>query len=248
MLGILLRALCLFFSVHAAFAAKRSTEVSYGRALDAKSGELLYSERHTTQFVDGKIKELHTDYYRKVSKKKFADLHSDFKIHPYLPDYTFSDSRFGREEGTRNNKNGKTVEIFAKSKKGAKLKTSTMPFKSMLITGQGLHAYMNTNLPKLLKKESSTDIDFLIPMNQKAYSFEIKKMSIKDGRAVFKVKIKSWFLSMFAPYLQVTYEVKTKRLLIFEGPSNINSDSNKAQNVKIVYSYDSKPSDVGPSE
>lgn len=220
-------------------------EVSYGRSLDADTGKLLYSEKHITNFKDGRIISLHTEYFN-LKKEKFAELKSDFSVHPYLPEYKFTDSRFGREDGTKNLKDGKKVEVFARPKKGDELKTTTMKVTPMLITGQGLHAYMNANLDKLIKKESSTDIDFLIPMNQKDYKFEINKLEVKDGMAVFKVKIRSWFLSMFAPSLQVTYEVKTKRLMIFEGPSNIVSDENKSQNVKIVYSYDKKPKDVGP--
>jgi len=237
--------LSLIFFTFSLYAVDKNVEISYGRALDSKSGELLYSEKHTTQFQGGKIVSLQTEYFD-LNKKKFAELKSDFTVHPYLPEYTFKDSRFGREDGTRNVAGGKKIEVFAQPKKGAKLKTKTIDFEPMLITGQGLHSYMNANLPKLVTQDSSTDIDFLIPMNQKAYSFEIKKMDVKDDKAVFKVKIKSWFLSMFAPYLKVTYERKSNRLLVFEGPSNINSKDNETQNVKIVYSYDKKPSDVGP--
>jgi len=239
--------LSLVFCTFNLQAAELLTEVSYGRALDKDSGEMLYSEKHTSKFEKGRIISLHTEYYN-LKKEKFAELKSDFSVNPYLPEYTFTDSRFGREDGTKNIEGGKKIEIFAKAKKGDDLKKIVMKVTPMLITGQGLHSYMNANLDKLIKKESSTDIDFLIPMNQKDYNFEIKKLDLKDGKAFFKVKIRSWFLSMFAPHLEVTYEVKTNRLLVFEGPSNINSDSNKTQNVKIVYTYDKKPQDVGPNE
>jgi hypothetical protein len=239
--------LSLIFCTFKVWAEDPKPEVSYGRSLDSKTGELLYTEKHTTEFKEGRIMSLHTEYYN-LKQEKFAELKSNFKLNPYLPEYTFKDSRFGREDGTRNLKDGKKVEVFAKKNKDSDIKTTTMTVTPMLITGQGLHAYMNANLDKLIKKDSDTDIDFLIPMNQKSYNFEIRKLSVKDGKAIFKVKIRSWFLSMFAPDLEVTYEVKTRRLLIFEGPSNINSDSNDTQNVKIVYSYDKKPKDTGPNE
>jgi len=214
------------------------TEISHGKAYNQKN-QLLYTEKHVTQFDKTKMIKLETTYYD-LTKKQFAKLSSDFTERPYLPDYTFSDSRFGREDGVRKSLVDNKITAFARKTKNSDTKTSDFRVTPFLITGQGLHSYMNQNLDMLVKKKQSTPIEFLIPMNQKSYKFEIVKLSVNENQAVFKVKIKSWVLSLFAPYLQVTYELSTKRLLVFEGPSNIVSDEKKSQNVKIIYSYDDK--------
>jgi hypothetical protein len=214
------------------------TEVSYGKAYDEKN-QLLYTEKHVTQFKESRMVSLKTTYYD-LNKKQFAKLSSDFTERPYLPDYIFSDSRFGREDGVRKSTVENKITVFARKTTNSETKTSDFKVKPLLITGQGLHSYMNQNLDMLVKKKDSTPIEFLIPTNQKSYKFEIVKLLVDKNKAVFKVKIKSWVLSLFAPYLKVTYELSTKRLLVFEGPSNIVSDEKKSQNVKIVYSYDDK--------
>lgn len=214
------------------------TEVSYGKAYSSK-GELLYTEKHVTVFKDKKMVSLNTTYYG-LDKKEFASLSSDFTDHLYLPNYTFTDSRFGRRDGLKKGSSLKKVIAFAKPTKNAETKEKAFVVKPFLITGQGLHSYMNQNLQELVTKKEPTPIEFLIPMNQKSYNFEIVRLLVDDKKVVFKVKIKSWVLSLFAPYLKVTYELSTNRLLIFEGPSNIVSASRKNQNVKIVYSYDQK--------
>jgi len=230
----------LIFSTVNALALKGNMEISYGRAESAKTGKLLYFEKHETVFGAKNIETIKTEYF-KPQNNKFATLDSDFRVHPYLPDYTFKDDRFGREDGVKNIENGKSLETFAKPKSDSKFKTVKRSFDKILVSGQGLHTYIHKNLRELSTKEKSTDVLFLIPMNHKAYKFEIKRMKITDQKVVFKVKIKNWFLSMFAPSLQVTYDLKSKRLLMFEGASNINSDDNKTQNVKIIYSYDKPP-------
>jgi len=224
------------------FSAESRVETSYGRAESVKTGELLYFEKHETDFREGSIESIKTQYFRPILNiKRFATLTSDFKIHPYLPDYTFEDSRFGRKDGVKNKSGGKSLETFARPKKDSELKTVTRAFDEAIVSGQGLHTYIHKNLNELLIKKNSTDILFLIPMNHKAYRFEIQRLEVTADRVVFKVKIKNWFLSMFAPSLKVTYDLKSKRLLVFEGASNINSDTNKTQTVKIVYSYDKPP-------
>ena len=51
------------------------------------------------------------------------------------------------------------------------------------------------------------------------------------------LKLANWFLGVFAPELQLTYDKKNKKLLQYQGVSNIKDDSGSNQDVTIRYQY-----------
>jgi hypothetical protein len=54
-----------------------------------------------------------------------------------------------------------------------------------------------------------------------------------------RLDIDNWFLRLFAPHVDVEYDLQTHRLLRYEGISNLADASGKYSKVVITYSYDS---------
>jgi len=217
---------------------------SLGKAYN-KDGKVVYIETHEYTDNNGTIKQLKTSYF-KTDKKFFAELLSDFTISPYLPEYTFRDERFGRIDRTEWNTSKDSLMTFTKEDSEAEEKSKAFKPKENLITGQGLHAYLYRNLDKLIKKEDGTKIEYLIPKNQDKYNFKIKtlKHNQAENKVTFRVEMNSWLLRLVAPHIDITYDTKTKDLLVFEGPSNLLTDDKDGQNVKIIYQPGDKLEDL----
>ena len=59
----------------------------------------------------------------------------------------------------------------------------------------------------------------------------------KDGIAFINIRISNWFLRLFAPKLELRYDIAEKKLLYYKGISNILDDKRKLQNAEIFYKY-----------
>jgi hypothetical protein len=220
------------------------TKYSLGKAYK-KDGTLSYIETHEYRDDNGSIKNLKTTYYT-TEKEFFAQLLSDFSKSPYLPEYTFTDQRFGRVDRTKWDESKSALMTYTKEDAKSEEKSKAFEPSENLITGQGLHAYLYKNLDSLIKKNEATKIEFVIPKNQDKYTFKIKTLEIKEkeNKVTFRVEMNSWLLRLVAPHIDITYNTKTKDLLVFDGPSNLLTDKGKGQDVKIIYQPGAKLADA----
>ena len=218
--------------------ADLTTEQSVGKAYD-DDGKLRYTEKHTTKFKNGRIHSLSTKYV-KEGGDVFGTLTSDFANYVELPDYQFVDTRFDRQDGSSFNSEDKSFTIYGKANKSADKKKKKVFIKDKrLISGQGLHAYIVSNMDDLMKLEKPFEFYFLIPMIQDFFSFRMKPYKKwEDKKQVqFRIEIDNWFLRLFAPHVDVTYNYETKRLLEYKGISNLLDDDEDTYDVTIKYSY-----------
>lgn len=221
--------LMMFFG--AAFASKPS---SIGKAYSNK-GKLLYIEKHYESFSGDRLISLSTEYYKSSSSKKFASLYSDFRQNHYVPTYKYEDSRLNRRDGVRHLASLGEVAAFAKADNKSPQREKNFKIEPNLISGQGLYSYFHKNFDKLLNMKQPIFVEFLIPMNLDKYKFKIEQYSKTKDKVTYRIKFKNWILRMFAPYIEVVYAIKTRRLLQFRGPSNVPDDKGKMQNVVIKY-------------
>ena len=76
------------------------------------------------------------------------------------------------------------------------------------------------------------------PSRLDAYTFRIRPLdSRKAGVVRLRIEGDSAVLRMFAPHLDVDYELSTKRLLLYQGVSNLEGPDGSTQKVIIKYSY-----------
>lgn len=206
-----------------------------GTAMD-EQGNVVYLESHR-EVYDGDGLRSNDTRYLDAAGKEFASLDSQFTSYPYLPEYRFEDQRFGRRAGTRIS--GDQVETYGQTSAQEPLKKAAIKVEPNMVTGQGLHFYLRDHVEELVGNEEETIVQFLVPMEGDHYPFRIRRLpSVKPGTVALRVEAGSWFLRLFAPDFDITYERDSRRLLRYEGPSNLLSDERKPQNVVITYSYE----------
>jgi hypothetical protein len=222
----------ILFSV--AFSATETVEF-FGTAKD-KKGNIAYLEEHKVIYKDGKV-ESSTTTYMDENKKPIAELISTYKPHKWMPNYSFKDMRFSKVNGVK--AEDKTIEMFTQDGKDAKVKKKTADFKADMIGGQGFHYFIQDHLEKLAKGEK-VKTKFVLPGALDYYSFVIQKSDdkkVKDSEIYLVMKLDS-LLSVFISPIHMTYDIPTKRLMGYEGESNLQDKNEKAIVVNITYNHE----------
>jgi hypothetical protein len=205
----------------------------YGTAKDPK-GNIAYLEEHAVVFENGKVKSSVTTYTDET-KKPIATLTSLYNPHKWMPTYDFKDLRHGTYNGV--NATVGEIEMFTQEKK--KLKNKKKAFKPDMIGGQGFHYFIQDHLDKLAKGEK-VKTKFVLPGALDYYSFVIEKSDkkkVKDSEIYLVMKLDS-VLSVFISPIHMTYDIPTKRLMGYEGESNLQDNDKKAIVVDIAYKYE----------
>jgi len=205
-------------------------------------GKVVYIEKHRLELdASGKLLTAKTRY-ESPDGKPIAELESDFTRSLMVPDHVMRDLRTGGEEGLR--REGAALILFDRVK-GKDERTRTLTSKDaeqrILVGCQGLNYYVLNNLDSF-SGETVVPLRFLIPGKLDYYDFDMREVESPDKNlAEFEIKIRNWFLKLFAPSLRVRYDRATKRIVWYEGISNLLSDSGSNQKVEIEYRYGAPP-------
>lgn len=201
-------------------------------------GEIAYIEEHRLVYEQGRHQRNQTRYFD-ASGKEFAVLTSQFGHHPYVPEYDFEDRRFGRRDGARIQAG--FVSTYGQPSQQDARRENLVRLTGDMITGQGLHFFFQDHLDTLAEPDGAVKkVKFLIPLEGKDYVFRIRRIEASGeapGTATFRIEIDNWVLRMFAPYLEVRYDLASKRLLSYRGVSNLLDANRQVQNVVITYQY-----------
>jgi hypothetical protein len=210
-----------------------SRESSTGKAVRS-DGKIAYIEKHSLQKINQKILKLETSYH-KENGMMFGNLNSDFTLFPTIPVYEFKDLRFDTKEGLKKEGEG-YVAYSSKSPD----KTKFLKPENNLVAGQGLYNYLYNLTVEENYDFKPIKIKFFAPANQETYDFQVSVLKSDEKTVTYKVGFQNWFMKMLAPHIEVTYDKKSKQLLLYNGPSNLLDDNKKTQNVKIFYEYNSE--------
>ncbi|MCE3009158.1 MAG: hypothetical protein LW875_00930 [Proteobacteria bacterium] len=207
------------------------------KSVAKKDGQVVYLENHMSDYgAGGQIVRARTEYTRR-SGEVIAVIDSEFKDSLSAPAHFFEDKRTGHRHGIRY-ENGQLV-LFSQDKgKSEETKTLTIDKASPALTVgcQGLFYYLQQNYDELVKRKK-IPLKFMIPGKLEYYDFEMELVREVDGVAYIEVHIKNWFLRLFAPKLDVRYDIKSKRMIYYKGLSNLQTDKGETQAVEIEYSY-----------
>lgn len=200
------------------------------------NGQLVYTEKHQANLnPEGFYEFLKTDY---VDSKDvlFAQITSDFKKNKFIPDSEFFDYRNSKKVVTLLNETGKTLLISENLK--SKTKNAKLELMANSVLSQGFHNYILANFE--LIKNNKQEIYFIVTEKNDQYRFTIspvKKTEIEDDKLIIEIRPSTFFLKSLLPPLKLIYEIKTKRLLSFQGLTNIEDPDGDSYNAIIEYSY-----------
>ena len=202
-----------------------------GTATDANR-KIVYIEEHTIKKNKGRVVGS-TTIYKNAQKNIIAMLRSDYRKSLTLPVYRFDDQRHGISEGISQDAKGyfsyykdrKTPQKIYRIAKGSK----------NIFAGQGWHYFLLKNLtrPSLIPK----NIDMVFPSRATTYSLSIRKTFENPSTVKYQMSFSNIIIQLVAPTMTSTYDKNAKKMIRYEGPSNILTSNEELQNVTITYEY-----------
>ena len=217
------------------FCLKAYADTQVFEAVAWNKGEVAYLERHTLSY-EGITLIQSSIQFLDPEGKSIGSMTSNFTQSLSAPEYVLRDERHQKLQGLRwiDDK----LDIFTQSRKNAKVihhvfqKDPT----EVQIAGPGLIYYIGSHLDHLIKVHI-LNFKYVIPGRIDMYDFFIETIQHNQWVAEFEVKMRARPMRYFGPRLKIIYSVQKKRVLFYEGPSNLRDKDGKMMIVKIEYKY-----------
>lgn len=230
-----LSALLLFAGlILSSFGTVAQGEKFVGKAVNSE-GTLEYAEYHTVTHSNGKVSESQTMYYD-ANNNKIGELISEYSFGPQFGSYNFRDIRAQYQDGAR--VTGSRIWLFRKKNPEADLEDTYIVKEDNQIVGQGFHQFIIHNLEQIAQGEIF-QVRLVLPSRLDQYDFRIRKRKIEGDILFIRLEVENWLLRLFAPNIDVDYDLKKRQLIRYEGISNLEDPSGKHKKVTITYSYES---------
>jgi hypothetical protein len=226
-LAVLLSALLLCDSVSADNV--NTVEQYWGVAKDPE-GKVVYREKHTTRYINGRILTSVTNYID-PDGWEVAMMESNYERSVPMPTYVFKDYRRDYEEGVRF-RDGKYYIFNRDPERGEKEKP--LGDTKNVYSCQGWHYYVVNHLEELEKDQAFT-LKLIFPNKLRSYPFRIEKVGSSEETMDVRVRFANRIISWLVPHLDLVYNKKKKKLIEFQGVSNIFDADDELQNVRITY-------------
>jgi len=235
------RSLSVLIIFFASQAYAYNTVRVYGDARDIETSAAIYTEEHRIS------SDAHQVIYRQPNGSLIAKKNIQYTRGYSTPTFQLYDERFGRTSGSHWKDGEWSVWQQEKSGKRQEKKVST---EKSLVIDAGFNHFVLENF-ETLEKGNALDFTFAITDPPMALPMTIQKKDCKD--AVFsssgnnvlclKVVTHNIFYRMFIPviylaYLQSPDDNISHLLSLYQGPSNLTDNRDKAQNVRIHYRYE----------
>lgn len=202
-----------------------------------RDGVVAYVERHEIIFDKAKRIRACTTVYERESGEVMATLHSDFSRSLATPDHVAENRLTGDRYGLR--REGESLIMFKQDKdKSEKTRGLAGDFsgESLAVAGQGINYYVQANVDKI-RAEKTTALTLLIPGRLNYFTFKMEAVSELNDILYLEFTASNFFIRLFVPKLKVQFDVKHRRLLRYEGVSNIADIDGKIREVIIDYEY-----------
>jgi hypothetical protein len=212
--------------------AATKAEVFTGRAYNS-DGDLVYIEKHTVTYADRQVTQSRTRYYDPNSQL-IGSLISDYSEGPQYGSYRFEDLRGDYQDGAEVLADG--IRLYRRSAGDEKGDSRVIDRQSGQIVGQGFHHFIRTHLEGIAAGEIY-HVKLVLPSRLDQFKFRIRKLNTERGVLKVRLEIDNWVIRLFAPHVDADYDLKTRRLLRYEGISNMTNTAGKHPKVTIKYSY-----------
>ena len=224
--GVLLASVA-FGGVHSAAAEETYT----GDAYDLASGVLLYRESHYRFDADGTAQSL--VLYRCPDGRPFARKHLRDAGDAQAPDFDMTDTRLNYREGVR--RSGDKREVYVQ-------RAANMPEQAALLSvppngviDAGFDEFVRRHWDALAKGDS-LNVPFLVPSRRVFYPFKVQQMENAANlpKLTLRLSLGAWY-AFLLPHIDVIYDRATRRLLRYEGVSNVRDAAGKSYKVRIEF-------------
>jgi hypothetical protein len=220
--------------VLAALPARAALTFEEGVARDPGSLALLYREHHLVRRADGKPTE-RLVIYRCADGTPFARKRVDYRRSVLAPEFSFEDARLGYREGLR--REGDVGTVWVRDARGERERSATLDDPATrLVADAGFDEFIRRHWQPLVSGQS-VPLRFAVPSRLQSLGFKVDPQGPQqlgqEQAETFRLKL-GGILGWIAPHIDVAYGRDSRRLLRFEGLSNLRSDDGRSQLVARI--------------
>jgi hypothetical protein len=224
-------------SVAIAGSADRMPRTAYdGAAVDLKTRRPVYTERHQETVVNGVRVGLRSTYVG-PDGTVWATRRVDFSKNPMVPDFEFEDYRSGYRLGAES-RGGDSVRFFERDGATAPLVEKVVRIPGTAVVDAGFNNFVQLNWETIASGRRMY-FNFGAPFAMDYYGFRVYKDGERtEGNRRFmtvKLDIDNFVIRLFLDPIVLTYDMDARRLVAYEGISNILDDEGESYVVRISY-------------
>ncbi|MES2629493.1 MAG: hypothetical protein V4616_11045 [Bacteroidota bacterium] len=221
--------LCLCFTTD----TKTSSYVGYG--YDLKSNRPIYNEYHEEEWVDGKHVTT-TTVYKNEKGVVMASRKLKFSQGSETPGYRLDVKKTGYYEGAEIIKSG--VRVYAFDEEAKKESSKMLEVPSPFVIDGGFNYFIKKRWESIVAGKT-VSFYFVVPARLDYYHFRARKVSnLKEkGHNAMLVILEpdNFVLRSIVQPIKVTYDLASKRILKYEGISNIPGPEDRNFDIRLVY-------------
>ncbi len=216
----------MLLSAVAAAAAERFT----GDAYSIGSNALLY---HETQYLLASDGAERVVLYRCPDGRAFARKRVRESGDVQAPDFDLVDARLGYREGVRANGAQRQVYVQRRSNLPEQADLLSVPADGVIDTG--FDAFAQRHWDALVKGETLR-FPYLVPSRRTFYQFKVNRTDAGASGRTMSIRLAAGnWLSFLLPHIDVVYDIAARRVVHYEGLSNIRGDDGKNYQVRSEY-------------
>ena len=202
-------------------------------ARDPDSGELLYTEDHLLRHQDQQLHQ-RLVVYRCADGTAFARKRVDYAASALAPAFQFEDVRLGYREGLR--RIDGDAQLWVRTPDSDKERSVTLEAAAGLVADAGFDEFIRRQWQPLLAGET-VPLEFAVPSRLDSYGFTVRRRgggeAAGEQAEIFRLRLGGLF-GLLAPHIDVAYGRETRRLLWFQGLSNLRDDDGESQLVARI--------------
>jgi len=209
---------------------QRSITEIHGEARTPGGDALLYAEQHYIRHEAGEPSE-RLVLYRCPDGQAFARKTVDYGDALQAPEFVLEDVRFGYREGFADGAG------FIRRDAGSPEQREAIRAGAALVVDAGFDEFVRAKWDAL-QRGDKVALDFLIPSRLAAYGFKLQRLRSEqqfgESATVFRLSLSGMF-GWFADAIDVSYRDSDRRLMRFEGLTNIRRDDGESHVARIEF-------------
>lgn len=201
-----------------------------GVARDPDSGTELYREQHWLRRHGVQLAE-RLVLYRCPDGTAFGRKRVDYRASALAPEFLFEDRRSGYQEGLRQ---GSSPVLFFRADKEGREREGRLAAgrpaaarSAPLVADAGFDEFVRRQWGPLLAGKT-VGMQFAVPSRLRSMAFSLHRAGqatvAGEPAWIFRLKLDGW-LGLVVPALELSYGQTSRRLLRFEGLSNLRDDA-----------------------
>lgn len=205
-----------------------------GSAVGYKDAQPLYDELHLLRSVDGALVQ-RVVLYQCPGGAAFARKIMQVDAQPLRPDFELRDARIGYVEGFR--RDGEQAEVYFQRGPQRPMQRESFTMPARLVVDAGFDTFVRESWEELMSG-SKVRFDFLVPSRVDHLSFRVQRLRAEreggEDAQVFRLSL-SGALSWFVDGIDVWYADADRRLLRFDGLSNVRDERGENYTARIRF-------------